>query len=402
MKLEKIFLILLFFILNRGFVVDAQLVKNESDFDKRYSELWPGESIVIFPFYARAISSEGIDYVTVTDRIKEIFENSFRNRTSLKVINEKVKLKDDSITVSTIRDAGGINPQVPDINSRETKENKEILLTPVRNLTFHLSGTLDSFVKGRTFEESYVKITLRLVDGVSKVVYWVTTIEGCLKYVANSVADSVSKGYFIGPSEEEERISDWKDPRLLLPSELAWGLSAGSFTPLGILRRSIEDNLNISADFYFFVHYIKPVRNRISLSLIDRVKSKLADGSSYDFVPVTLSFFYDLPWIKIKRVPDWKVYGRGDLGLTFSWLSFPGLEYEKQGKLDLLMFGGLGFGTEYSFDKIVYFKSPLFFYLPRSGLFIDVMFYLTGFRNSDFTLTARPVFSFTGGFKIYL
>jgi hypothetical protein len=389
----------LLFVCALSTLLSAELVRNETGFDSRYTAAWAPASIVVFPFDSRALYSADLDHLTISRTFHAVLCRAFRDRTGLKVAADRILTLDDTVRLTTMRDTASINHKVPDYNEREVSDGSGTELAQVHSADLHLNGTIDSYEEGRTPEESYIRVTLRLVDGASKTVYWVTTMEGSLKHVANAIADSTVAAAFRGPTPEEERTAGWQDPRSRRVHTTAWGLSVGSFTPLGTFRKAVRDDADLSADLHLALPMLQPIRNRISLGLIDRIRNRPGNGSSYNLVPLTLSFLYDLPFIK---VPSWTVYPRADIGFIASWLSFPGVSYQKDGRTDLMFFGGLGAGTEYVFPSLTAYKSPFFFHLPRSGLFLDLMFYFTGFRDVDFGLSVRPVFSVSGGFKIYL
>lgn len=380
-------------------VLLAGLVENSQDFGPRRPAEWAPTSVIVFPFDARPLQSSDLDHLRVSRLFHESLLRAFRDRTSLRVVPAGRRREVRSfLRLATLRGRGSRALEVPEYNHRRSGESAREETVTVMDADLHLAGTVEDYVPSGSPDDSYIKVTVRLADGSSKTVLWVTTMGGNLRAVANALADSVAAGRFRGPSAEEEAAARWRDPRSLRPKPVSWGWSVGAFLPVGQVARQVRPDAELVFDLDWSLPVLAPVRNRLSLGLVDRLRDRTGNGASHDLVPLAVVFLYDIPGMPVEA---WRVYPKADVGVVASWLSFPGLAVQKNGQTDLFPFVGVGFGTEYTFPSYTAYSPPrIFFHLPSTAVVAEAGIRMTAFRQADFRTVFAPLVSLSLGLRV--
>jgi len=98
-----------------------------------------------------------------------------------------------------------------EVQSSVIQHTIEYNATPYKRIESILSGRINKFLQLKSWEKSYIDITLKLTDTYTGAVYWVTDMRGFVKDVIETIVLSLNKGKYTEPLQVQEEETAVKE-----------------------------------------------------------------------------------------------------------------------------------------------------------------------------------------------
>ncbi len=351
-------------------------------------------SIVVFPFNARSINNKKLNYLAVSSILQRNIVGAFQDRTPINPVESSVVSLENGVQIKTIKGDSSVN----DYNQREENGTKDIDPVGSRLAQVHLTGTIDEYYPAKKINNSYIKITFQLIDSRTHMIYWTSTLSGCYTFVVNALVDSIEKKEYTGPSIKDEKEYGWANPKTNRMHTYGIGIDVHSLVPLGQLKKSIRPAAQIEGVLYFSHPFLLPIHNRFSAGWSSHITAT-NDGSDYYFIPVQLSFLYDIPKIE---VPNFFVSARADIGCQYQLIRFSRVIDQKDDINAIGLRSALGIDIRYEFPSLILRGKKMFFYWPKTAIHLGYLIDLVQFKDSSNRYKFAPCSDLSLGVKFFL
>ena len=314
------------------------------------------KSLALFKFDGKLINSGRInliDYLGISDDYYRYLLKKFSNNKSLKISDtEKLTsvIEEDEINVLRGDDTPHIDTKILSTTSVFSK-------TPVKAIDAYLYGKINKFYEGRTFETSYIDITVYLVDSKSKVIYWTTRARGCLQYVSDALVSIITKGSYTPPASKDIERFGWVNPYRARIKNWSIGYSPGYLIMLGEIGNRIENGFihNFTVDFKLPLWGKYNIYNQVEFTVISSFDTidpydSIKNNTFHTFLPLMFNFLYKPKGLI--NVRDLTPFVKAGLGLSLNEIYYSGLYPHPDSKTSMRTIIKLGIGSEYRFKAL--------------------------------------------------
>lgn len=334
------------------------------------------ESLALFKFDGRMINSGRINlvnYLNISHEFYKLLLNRFYSKSKIEIVDTEQSvqfIEGDRIKVLRSDDTKSYDEKM-------LQNSKVISKEPVKAINAFLYGRINRFYEGETFETSYIDITIYLVDSKSKVIYWVTSVRGCLKYVASAVIDSCLTGMYqeIDPKETED--IDWINPYEVRVKNWALQYRMGYFIGLGELGDTVDNGWAYSFSLNFKLPFWKmdQLINQIEFTIIpafDTIDENIPyHAYQYNtFLPLVFNFIYNA--YQFAPFNNAFPYLKAGLGISYNKMYYSGLSQYREGDTVLKPVFNLGLGLEYTQKIGQFYIFGKRFWISQLGFLVEV------------------------------
>ncbi|GEM_PF-5701228 len=373
----------------------AKLVINEIEPLPSFTETVLSK-IIIFPFNARALVGQKIDHLFISSRFQRDLSDSFLETTSIAPISEMTVSQDNGIVTRTIQGDNNIQ----DYNQLSEKNKKNINPASSGLAQAYMTGIIEEFIPSKNNDNSYIKLTFQLIDSRTKSVLWTSSISGCYSFVIRTITGTIANRQYTGPSARDESEYDWKNPQTNRIKTFAIGMDFHSLVPLGSLKNSIRPAMQMSVASYFTTPFIPIIVNKVSIGFSKHYPN-INDGSDYYFIPISLSFLYDIPVIPA-NVKNFYVSGNADLGVHYQLIRFSRVLLRKDDIHSVGIQPALGIDLRYEFPSVTAYMRKIFIYWPKTAIHLGYQIDLFQFKDSSGKSGWAPNSNLSLGLKIHI
>lgn len=347
--MKKISILVILFFFQITFLYSDSLVEMDVKPNKKIKNI---KSLVLFHFDGKFINSQQsilIDYLTLSDDFYKYILDKFYKLNSLKIIpsEEKNNITEEDI-LTTIK-----NKYSPSFKQKDIVNREEIEENDFKDVDVNLYGKINKYYEGKTFDTSYIDITIYLVDSKSKIILWTSSIRGCLKYVAESLIGTISSGEYSMPTVKDENEFHWVNPYTYRINNWAIEYRIGYMTPIGQLADKISGGVTDDFSLYFKlpIWKLNNLYNQIELNVLPSFASQDKNDPIWDhtyqtYVPLFFNFIYNFYENKIAQglCPSVKA----GFGLSYIETYYSGLQQYKNPNSEFNAIVDIGLGIEYS------------------------------------------------------
>ncbi len=316
-------------------------------------------SLALFRFDGKLINSGRINLIDYLDISYDYYRYLLKKFSSIRNIKitdtEKIISFSEEDEIKTLR-SDDVAQYDEKIFSRSTVISKN----PVKAIDAFLYGRINKYYKGRTFETSYIDITIYLVNSKSKVIYWTTGIRGCLEYVSDALINIITKGSYKEPTSIDIKRFGWVNPYKSRVKSWAFQYRPGYLIMIGEISDKVDNGFshNFAMNFKLPVWGEFNIYNQIELSLItsfDTIEENnpIKNNIFNTFIPVMFNFLY-MPGelINVKNLTP--VFKAG-LGLSYNEIYYSGLYPHVESITSFKAVINLGIGAEYALGALELF-----------------------------------------------
>lgn len=345
---KVIFLIVILIFNSYGF--SEPLIEMDIDPDKSLKDI---KSIAIFKFDGKLVNSqrEGlIDYLSISHEYYKYLINQFSEKSKIELVDtEKDKKYFEGDSIKAIR-----SDDVPEYDEKVFVRGKVTTKDTVKTTDVYLYGKINKFYKGKIYDTSYIDITVYLVDSKSKIIYWITGIRGCLKYVTDALISGITESKYDKPSDRDTTKFGWKNPYGVKVKHWALQYRRGYFITMGELGDVTENGWihNIALNFKLPLWGQLDIVNQIEFSIIPSFQNvddtnPLRDNTFNTFLPLMFNFIYNPSKalnIEIKNVAP---FIKAGLGFSYNKIYYSGLSRYREPDNSFKTVMNFGLGVEY-------------------------------------------------------
>jgi len=365
-------------IISSSTIYSEKLIQTDTLPNKSFKKI---ESLALYKFDGKLINSGRLSFVdtlSISDKFSHYLLKKFQEIPGFTIVEvgEKITISEGD-NLSVIR--GKNVPQYDSktfINSDEKSENV------VKTIESSLYGKITKYYEGETFDTSYIEITFYLVNTKSKVIYWVTQMSGCLKYVVDTIVQTIATGEYSEPTVKDRANFKWKNPYELRTKEFAIEYRRGYMLPADKLDSGAN---NILALYFKLPLFNKlPIYNQIEINIIPSLKSTdtsnpLMNYQYTTYVPLFFDFIYNFD--TIIKINNLRPFARLGLGGTFISTYYSGTGYyiPTENRFDGIL--NFGIGVEYSIKIGLVNIWKLYFRLKKIG-FVGYIDYYKWFSSN--------------------
>lgn len=357
----------------------------------------PGNTIIVFPFNARFISDKHTDYLALSDRLRRDLITAFKERTSVLPVEEtRIIAAESELRLEVVE--GKINVQ--DYNRRTDGARFEESVIAPPDAGMRLSGVIEEVRFADLSDDDYIRVTFHLTDVDSRKVYWSTTMEGNYGYVVRTIAVTIGKRSYAGPSDQITRSYGWVDPKYDRFYFTSWGVDfLGIHVPLAELHSIIPTRVMPRLRFGFDWPLIRPLEGSFNIGILPSVDGRDLTYSRYFILPFNITLSYDLPFIPVDNLG---VYPWLEAGFLYEIFSYPGLPYMKDPLGYLTFTTAIGAGVEYKISRGTFRLFKRLWYYPEFAPFLNTGFGFFGFESSEKDKSLRASYRLEFGVKLFL
>jgi len=361
-------------------------------------------SMAIFQFDGKLINSGRLQLVDYLNISYDYYRYLLKKFSSVKgiQISHTDKLvsvyEGDEIKVYRGKD-------IPQYDEKVLSTGTVISKKSLSAIDVYLYGRINKYYEGKSFEMSYIDITVYLVDSKSKIIYWTTDMRGCLQYVSDALISIIMTGDYIRPAKKDIRDLGWINPYTARVRNWALQYRLGYMIMTGEIGDRIENGRvhNFALNFKLPVWGNLSIYNQIELSILSSFQTidendPLKDYTYNTYLPFIFNFIYRDE--KLLNLPTGFVpYAKVGLGASLNRVYFSGYgQHDEQFDpvLSLKTVLDIGLGIEYN-PKEEWNILGLRFRIDKLG-FITEFDYYTWF-NTELSSSAVNI---SLGVKYYL
>ncbi len=356
-------------------------------------------SIALFRFDGKLVNSGRINLVNYLGISYDYYRSllkRFSNVSGLEVTDT------DKIISFTEEDELRIlrSKDIPEYDEKVLSVGVVISKEPVKAIDVFLYGKINKFYEGRTFETSYIDITIYLVDSKSKVIYWTTGIRGCLKYVSEALVSVVTTGDYSRPISEDIEGFAWVNPYQARIQNWSLQYRLGYFIMMGELGDRVDNGggHNFALDFKLPLYGNLNIYNQVELTIISSFHTieendPLRNYTYNTFVPLMFNFIYRHK--DLLRNVDLTPFAKVGLGVSYNEVYYSGLKRYQEPDSSLKTIMSISAGIEYRPENALNILGVRF-RIDRLGLLSEI-----GFFNWFGTELSSSAMNFSFGIKYY-
>ncbi len=336
---------LIVFVLSLGIVFNIYATKLVETETKPNEKLKKIKSLALYKFDGKFINNGRLsllNYLEISDKFHKYLLEKFQAIPDFEVTDagERITVvESDKISVRRGKKSRAYD-------AKEFGNKEEISKDVVKTIEASLYGKITRFYKGENFETSYIEVVLYLVDTKTRFIYWVTRIKGCLKFVAETIVNTIVLGEYTEPTIEDIKRVEWKNPYELRVKDIALEYRRGYFMPL-------SDKLDSGGNHIFALYLKLPlfvktiIYNQIEFNIIPSLKSTDKDNPLKDYqyttyLPLLFDFVFNFDkYIKVGGLRPYTKLGLG-AGFISTYYSGTGRYIETENQIDGIFCAGIG------------------------------------------------------------
>ena len=244
--------------------------------------------------------------------------------------------------------------EIPDYDEKVLSTSAVISKEPVKAIDVFLYGKINRFYEGRTFETSYIDVTVYLVDSKSKVIFWTTGIRGCLKHVSKALVSIIVSGDYIRPTAKNVEEFGWVNPYKARVRNWSLQYGLGYIVMMGEIGDRVDNDWghSFALDFKLPLWGNLNIYNQIELTVISSFHTieetdPLKDYTFNTFVPFVFNFIYRHE--DLFKNADLTPFAKAGIGISFNEVHYSGIrmhdgQYEESSFKTVM---SMGLGIEY-------------------------------------------------------
>lgn len=153
-------------------------------------------SVAVMRFDAKSVRTEGgqiIDYISLGNNFTDDLMAVLYEQGRIKVAAGEYE--------DTIVERDYFERKMGDLEIRTSQMERSITYkaVPYKKIEGILSGRIEKYEAGASFEKSFLEINLRLVSTYDGEIYWITKMRGFYKDIIYTIAETISQGEYIEP-----------------------------------------------------------------------------------------------------------------------------------------------------------------------------------------------------------
>ncbi len=343
--MKKLSIGIIFILLFPFYIYSKELVYTEVKPIKNLDKI---KSIVIYPFDASLVNSgrsKLLNSIDLSDKFFKYMIKKFEKVEDLIVSTGKgdiSKIESDSIKVLRGKHINEYDEKKVVNSDIKSFENS-------KTISAILYGKINKFYEGRSFDTSYIEVTLYLVDSKSKEVYWTTLMKGCLKYVVETIGNTIATGEYSEPTRKDIVNFKWINPYEKRIHNRAWEYRLSYFILMGKENYEIENGWGNTFIFYFKYPILTDILyNQIEFSILPSFKTTkglyFPDYEYNTYLPLSLDFIYNFKKLMNKGI---RLYLKAGAGISLNIKYYTGYTYNIDTNYSLKGFLLAGGGGEY-------------------------------------------------------
>lgn len=337
------------------------------------------KSIALFKFDGKLINSgriDLIDHLSISHDFYQYLLKQFSVDMKIKIIDTEKKshIRDgDSIKILRSKDVDSYDEKVFDRSIVISKDT-------IKAIDVFVYGKINKFYKGKSFQTSYIDITVYMVDSKSKIIYWISGIRGCLKHVTEALISIIYTGDYSKPDEKSVKDLKWVNPYEARVKNWSLQYRRGYFIPTGELGNRIGNGWihNIALNFKLPVWGKINMINQIEFCIIPSFETvdetdSLKDYTFNTYLPLMFNFIYVPDFIlQVKNISS---FLKGGIGFSYNKVYFSGMsKYQESGNSYKAIINA-GLGVEYILKIGLFRVFGKYFRIDQIGFLGEIDFY---------------------------